>query len=198
MPDVVIVTGGSRGIGAATARTFAGRGWSVCIGYQQDQDAAAKVVADCEAVGVDAVAVMLDLAGGEVMPLFTAADDVGRLGALVNNAGSTAPPSRVDEMPADRVRLMFEVNVVAAFLCAGQAVRHMSTRHGGSGGCIVNVSSGAARIGSPGEYVDRVIGRIHGDLTRTGSPLGESTDAFAAAEPAGIPTPPLDRIVPIP
>jgi NAD(P)-dependent dehydrogenase (short-subunit alcohol dehydrogenase family) len=155
MPDVAVVTGGSRGIGAATARLLAGRGWSVCVGYHRDHEAAQKVVAECEAAGPAGLAVAVDVAvSDEVAALFTAADELGRLGVLVNNAGIVAPRTRVDELTGERIERMLAVNVKGSFLCAGEAVRRMSTRHGGQGGCIVNVSSGAARIGAPGEYVD--------------------------------------------
>jgi NAD(P)-dependent dehydrogenase (short-subunit alcohol dehydrogenase family) len=156
MSGVAVVTGGSRGIGAATAVLLARRGWDVCIGYRRDADAARSVVAACEkAGGGRAVAVAADVAEvGDVATLFRAADGLGPLTALVNNAGIVAPAARVDELTADRVARMLAVNVLGPFLCAGEAVRRMSTRHGGAGGAIVNVSSGAARLGSPGEYVD--------------------------------------------
>jgi NAD(P)-dependent dehydrogenase (short-subunit alcohol dehydrogenase family) len=155
MPDVVVVTGGSRGIGAATARLFAREGWSVCLSYREDQEAASAVVASCEGHGVPAVAVAADVSDpAAVASLFAAADSLGRLGALVNNAGIAPSPARVEELTPERLSRVFAVNVVGAFLCAGEAVRRMSTRHGGAGGSIVNVSSGASRVGSPGEYVD--------------------------------------------
>ena len=155
MSDVVVVTGGSRGIGAATARVLARQGWSVCVGYRSEAAAADAVVADCRAAGVSAVAVACDVADeASVAALFAAADGLGRLGALVNNAGVAPPPARVDEMGAERLSWVLSVNVTGVFLCAREAIRRLSTRHGGTGGCIVNVSSGASRIGSPGEYVD--------------------------------------------
>jgi NAD(P)-dependent dehydrogenase (short-subunit alcohol dehydrogenase family) len=154
---VAVVTGGSRGIGAATALLLARRGWDVCIGYQRDADAAKAVVQGCETAAVRAVAVAGDVAEpGAVAALFAAADELGPVSALVNNAGVVAPAARVDELTLtpERIERLLAVNVTGAFLCAGEAVRRMSTRHGGSGGSIVNVSSGAARLGSAGEYVD--------------------------------------------
>ena len=155
MPGVAVVTGGSRGIGAASAVLLARRGWDVCVGYRAEADAAASVVAACEAAGARAVAVAGDVADpADVAALFRAADALGPLAALVNNAGIVAPAARVDEVDAARVERLLRVNVVGAFLCAGEAVRRMSTRHGGAGGAIVNVSSAAARLGAPDEYVD--------------------------------------------
>ncbi len=152
---VAVVTGGGRGIGAATALLLAERGWAVCIGYRADGDAARRVAGDCEALGVGATTVRADVTSAEsVASLFAAADGMGPVRALVNNAGIVDRPSRVDAMAAPRLRRMFHVNVVGPFLCAGEAVRRMSTRHGGTGGVIVNVSSAASRLGSPGEYVD--------------------------------------------
>lgn len=152
---VAVVTGASRGIGAATVMLLANHGFAVCAGYRQDDRAAAEVVTACENEGVRAVAVRADVADPvAVSSLFTAADSLGRVAVLVNNAGIVAPRARVDEMSPERVQRMFAVNVVGSFLCAGEAVRRMSVRHGGSGGVIVNVSSGASRLGSPNEYVD--------------------------------------------
>jgi NAD(P)-dependent dehydrogenase (short-subunit alcohol dehydrogenase family) len=152
---VAVVTGGSRGIGAATALLLARRGWDVCVGYRAAAAEAAEVVGGCRAAGAAAVAVSADVARADgVDALFTAADGLGRLTVLVNNAGIVDRRARVDEMTAPRVERMFAVNVVGAFLCAGAAVRRMSSRHGGQGGAIVNVSSAASRLGSAGQYVD--------------------------------------------
>lgn len=153
---VAIVTGGGRGIGAATARLLAAQGCDVCVSYRADAAAAASVVADCEAAGRLAIAVRADVTvEADVEGLFRAADErLGRCTVVVNNAGIVAPKSRVDEMSAERVARMMAVNVTGAFVVAREAVRRMSTRHGGAGGVIVNVSSAAARLGSPGEYVD--------------------------------------------
>jgi NAD(P)-dependent dehydrogenase (short-subunit alcohol dehydrogenase family) len=152
---VALVTGGGRGIGAATARMLAGEGWDVCVGYRSDAAAAARVVAACEASGARAVAVAADVADeSAVANLFAAVDDTwpgpGHLGAMVNSAGIVDVAARVEDMDAARLTKMFAVNAVGSFLCAGQAVRRMSTDHGGAGGVIVNVSSAASRVGSPG------------------------------------------------
>lgn len=151
MGDSVVVTGGSRGIGAATARLAARHGWDVCVSYRDDAAAAAKVVADCVECGVDAIAVRADVAvESEVVALFEqAAADLGPLRGLVNNAGIVARQSRVADLEVDRVQRIFAVNVVGAFVCAREALRRMS-----DGGAIVNVSSRAAALGGPGEYVD--------------------------------------------
>lgn len=150
-----MVTGASRGIGAATAVLLARQGLAVCVGYRRDADAAAAVVAACHNEGVAAAAVGADVADpAAVAALFAAADRMGRLRVLVNNAGIVAPRARVDEMTQERLQRMFAVNAVGSLLCAGEAVRRMSTRYGGVGGAIVNVSSAASRLGSPNEYVD--------------------------------------------
>lgn len=156
MSGVMVITGGGRGIGAATARLAAGRGYAVCISYLRDQAAADAVVGDIRRGGGKAVAVAGDVAAeADVLRLFETADrELGPLTALVNNAGVVLGQSRVEAMSAARLQRMFATNVIGAFLCAREAVRRMSTRHGGKGGAIVNVSSGAARLGSPGEYVD--------------------------------------------
>lgn len=156
---VAVVTGGSRGIGAATARALAAAGWDICIGYREDAGAAATVAVDCTALGVDAVTVAVDVAEeSSVGELFGLLDEQwapsGSLGALINCAGIVAPASRVEDMDGTRLSRMLAVNVTGSFLCAAQAVRRMSRRHGGAGGVIVNLSSAASRLGSPGEYVD--------------------------------------------
>ncbi|HVW33566.1 MAG TPA: SDR family oxidoreductase [Acidimicrobiia bacterium] len=155
MGRVAVVTGGSRGIGAATARRLAAQGFSVCLSYVSAAGAAKEVVTACQAAGAEALAVPADVADPEaVAALFQAADGLGRLAALVNNAGIADRQARVDEMPPGRITRMAAVNIVGPFLCAGEAVRRMSSRHGGAGGAIVNVSSAAARLGGPGEWVD--------------------------------------------
>jgi NAD(P)-dependent dehydrogenase (short-subunit alcohol dehydrogenase family) len=152
---VLLVTGGSRGIGAATARAAAEAGWSVALTYRDDEAAAAAVVADVEAAGRAAVAVRADVAvEGDVLAAFAAAERLGPLTGLVANAGVVAPRARVDEYTAERVQRLLAVNVLGTVLCCREAVRRMSTRHGGAGGSVVLVSSAASRLGSPGEYVD--------------------------------------------
>jgi len=156
MKKVIVITGASRGIGAATARLAAARGYAVCVNYLKNQAAAHAVVADIESSGGQAIAVAADVAAEtEVAKLFKAVDrELGTLTALVNNVGILEAQMRVDEMDAARLNRIFAANVTSCFLCARQAVRRMSSRHGGRGGAIVNVSSAAARLGSPGEYVD--------------------------------------------
>jgi len=152
----LIITGAGRGIGAATARLAAARGYAVCINYLRDRSAAEAVVQDIRNDGGRAVAVPGDVASEpDVLRLFQETDrSFGLLAALVNNAGIVVTRSRVEAMAATRLERMFATNVVGAFLCAREAIKRMSTRHGGKGGAIVNVSSAAARVGSPGEWVD--------------------------------------------
>ena len=153
---VLLVTGASRGIGAATARLGGAGGYAVCVNYRQSRDAADAVVRDIRARGGTAIAVAADVAREEeVERLFATVDaELGRLTALVNNAGILERQTRVEAITADRLHRVLATNVVAYFLCAREAVRRMSTRHGGRGGAIVNVSSAAARLGAAGEYVD--------------------------------------------
>ncbi|NEW89697.1 MULTISPECIES: SDR family oxidoreductase [Rhodopseudomonas] len=152
---VVIITGGSRGIGRATALACARRGFKVVIGYASNAAAASEVVAEIEAVGGKAIAVKCDVGlEADILALFAAADAFGPLGALVNNAGIVGPTARVDEMSAERIQRIMAVNVTGSILCAREAVKRMSTRHGGQGGVIVNLSSVAAKLGSPNTYVD--------------------------------------------
>ena len=156
MRKVVLVTGGGRGIGAATALLAARRGYAVAVNYLRDADAADEVVARIVADGGDAVALQADVAvEAQVAGLFARVDArFGRLDALVNNAGVLETQMRLESMDAARVRRVLEANVVGPLLCCREAVLRMSTRHGGQGGAIVNVSSVAALTGSPGEYVD--------------------------------------------
>lgn len=153
---VVLITGGSRGIGAATALAAARAGYAVALSFQHDARAAQSVVRAIEAFGGRAFALQADVAQEDsVLAMFTAVDTTwGRLDALVNNAGVVDVACRVDAMSVARLRRLFDTNVLGCFLCAREAVMRMSTRHGGRGGSIVNVSSAAARLGSPGQYVD--------------------------------------------
>ncbi|WP_218944177.1 SDR family oxidoreductase [Marinobacter changyiensis] len=153
--NILLVTGGSRGIGAATARLAATRGYSVCLSYLNNREAAESVVRDIEAKGGGAWAIQADVADqASVVQLFEAVDARGQLAALVNNAGILERQMRVDEMDAARLQRVLATNVIGSFTCAREAVRRMSTLHGGKGGAIVNLSSMAARLGAPGEYVD--------------------------------------------
>lgn len=152
---VLIVTGGSRGIGAATALLASERGWAVVVNYAGNVEAAEKVVAQIHAKGGEAIAVRGDVASPEdVDHIFAAADRLGPLTGLVNNAGIVGRTARVEDLDAERIARILEVNVTGSFLCAIAAIKRMSTRHGGKGGAIVNVSSAAARLGGANSYVD--------------------------------------------
>jgi len=153
---VVIITGGSRGIGRAAAIGAAARGFRVVVGYATNKAAADEVVAKIGASNGKAIAVKCDVAHEkDILALFAAADEFGTLGALVNNAGIVGKSGvRVDEMSAERIQQMMAINVTGSILCAREAVKRMSTKHGGKGGVIVNLSSVAARLGAPNTYVD--------------------------------------------
>jgi len=152
---VAIVTGGSRGIGRATALKLAAGGYRVCVGFASNAQAANDVVAQIAANGGKAIAVKCDVRSeAEILDLFKAADGFGRLAALVNSGGIVDVTARVDEMSAERLHRMMSVNVIGSMLCAREAVKRMSTKHGGTGGAIINISSAAAVLGSPGQYVD--------------------------------------------
>jgi NAD(P)-dependent dehydrogenase (short-subunit alcohol dehydrogenase family) len=152
----VIVTGASRGIGAATAKLAGQRGHAVCVNFLRDSAAAQDVVGAITRAGGRAIAVQADVAKEvDVIRLFDAAErQLGAVTGLVNNAGILEQHMRLDAMEAGRLERVFATNITGVFLCAREAVRRMSTRHGGSGGSIVNVSSKAARLGSPNEYID--------------------------------------------
>jgi NAD(P)-dependent dehydrogenase (short-subunit alcohol dehydrogenase family) len=152
----LLVTGGSRGIGAAICRQASRAGYRVAVNYVSNRASAEALVEEIETTGGEAFAVQGDVGDeADVTAMFQAVDKAfGRLDAFVNNAGIVDVKARVDEMSAERVERMMRINVVGSFLCAREAVKRMSTRHGGKGGAIVNISSAAARLGAPGEYVD--------------------------------------------
>jgi NAD(P)-dependent dehydrogenase (short-subunit alcohol dehydrogenase family) len=156
MSKVMLITGASRGIGAATARLTAAEGYALCLNFHHRQDAAQSLLEELENAGTQAIAVAADVSDeAQVTRLFAAIDDeFGRLDVLVNNAGMLERQMRLDEMDAARLARVFAVNVIGSFLCAREAVKRMSTRHGGNGGAIVNVSSIAAKLGAPHEYID--------------------------------------------
>ena len=156
MDRVLLVTGASRGIGAATARLAAQAGWAVAVNYTANSLAADEVVRAIRATGGKAITVQADVADeAQVLRMFETVDaQLGRLTGLVNNAGVVDVTARLDEMSVARWRRMFDINVIGSLLCAREAVRRMSTRHGGAGGAIVNLSSAASRLGSPGQYLD--------------------------------------------
>jgi NAD(P)-dependent dehydrogenase (short-subunit alcohol dehydrogenase family) len=156
MSEILLVTGAASGIGAAVAKLAAEREYSVCVNYLRSRDAAETVAGEIRNRGGRAIAVQADISSeSDVVRLFEIVDrELGRLTALVNNAATLETQMRLEAMDAARLGRIFATNVTGSFLCAREAVRRMSTRHGGTGGGIVNVSSGAARHGSPGEYID--------------------------------------------
>ncbi|MDR2334020.1 MAG: SDR family oxidoreductase [Burkholderiaceae bacterium] len=156
MDKIALITGGSRGIGAATALLAASQGWAVAINYVRHAHAAEDIARQIRDAGGKAITIQGDVSvEADVITMFDTLDhELGPLTALVNNAGVVDHASRVDQMLGERLRRMFSINVLGSFYCAREAVRRMSTRHGGAGGSIVNVSSAASRLGSPHEYVD--------------------------------------------
>ncbi|MGR8946760.1 MAG: SDR family oxidoreductase [Gammaproteobacteria bacterium] len=156
MNNRMLVTGGSRGIGAATARLAAERGYDVCINYANDRDAAISIAEYVRSLGRRAHVVQADVSvESEVLALFSELDsEFGGIDVLINNAGIVKPQASVVDMDAARLMRVFEVNIIGSFLCAREAVLRMSTARGGTGGAIVNMSSAAARLGSPHEFVD--------------------------------------------
>lgn len=156
MEKIIIITGGGRGIGASCALLAAQQGYKVCVNYRSDAEAAVNVVAAIEEMGGTAVAIKADVSDeAAVERMFALVDErFGRITALINNAGILSRQMRVELMTAERINRIMATNVTGSFLCAREAVRRMSTKHGGSGGSIVNISSRAAVLGSPEEYVD--------------------------------------------
>ena len=157
MDKIVLITGGSRGIGAACALLAARQGWAVAVNYTRDAAAADAIVQQIQAMdGGRAIAVQADVADeAQVLAMFQRVDaELGRLTALVNNAGVVDTSQRLEDMSVARWRRMLDINVIGSLVCAREAVRRMSTRHGGSGGSIVNMSSAASRLGGSGQYVD--------------------------------------------
>jgi len=152
----MLITGASRGIGAATARLAAQQGYALCLNYHQRADAANAVLEQVRNLGVTAIAVKADVADeAQVLHMFDVIDrEFGRLDVLVNNAGMLEQQMRLEQMDAARWTRVLGANVIGSFLCAREAIKRMSTRHGGQGGAIVNLSSVAARLGAPGEYID--------------------------------------------
>ncbi|MGC5780337.1 SDR family oxidoreductase [Methylobacterium sp. NFXW15] len=166
---VAVVTGGSRGIGRAVSLMLAERGYAICLSYVSDAGSAQAVVDAITAKGGRAVAVRSDVGvEADVLALFEAADRLGPLKALINNAGVVDVAARVSDMSAERLQRMMTTNVVGSFLCAREAVRRMSTKQGGQGGSIVNLSSVAARLGGPGQYVDYAASKGAIDTLTTG------------------------------
>ncbi|MCU7374559.1 SDR family oxidoreductase [Paucibacter sp. O1-1] len=153
---ITLITGAGRGIGAATARLCAAQGHDLALGYARDAGAAEALADELRALGRRVISVQADVADeAQVLAMFARIDaELGRLSGLVNNAGIVAPAARLDEMDVARWQRLFGVNVIGSLLCAREAVKRMSTRHGGAGGAIVNLSSRAAQLGSPGVYVD--------------------------------------------
>lgn len=170
MKPVIVITGASRGIGAATAKLAASKGYAVVVNYRSNAQAANEVVTQINNLGGEALSVQADIANeSEIDSLFKQAiAHFGKIDALVNNAGILEQQTRLDSVDGERLRRILETNVIGSFLCCKAAVRHMSSRYGGQGGAIVNVSSMAARLGSPNEYIDYACSKGAIDTLTTG------------------------------
>ncbi|MDN2485349.1 SDR family oxidoreductase [Kosakonia sacchari] len=177
---IALVTGGSRGIGRATALLLAQEGYTVAVNYHRNKSAADDVVAEISAQGGHAFAVQADISDeAQVQAMFASLDEKQEpLTALVNNAGILFQQSRVEQLSAERINRVLATNVTGYFLCCREAVKRMSTQHGGHGGAIVNVSSAAARLGSPGEYVDYAASKGAVDTLTTGLALEVAADGI--------------------
>lgn len=176
----MVVTGASRGIGAATARLAASRGWDVTVAYRRQAAEAATVVTECETAGRRAIAVQADVGcERDVLRLFdTTTAELGPVTGLVNNAGAVESRQRVEDVSLDRLQRVVAVNLVGPFLCAREAVRRMSPRHGGTGGAIVNISSIAATLGAPEEWVDYAAAKAGVDTLTVGLAKEVATDGI--------------------
>ena len=181
MPRVLLITGASRGIGAATAVLAAQQGWAVAVNYTRDAQAADHVVQAIRAKGGQAQAFQADVGiEADIERLFKSVDkEMGVLGGLVNNAGVLDVPARVDTTSWERLERMMRINVLGSFACAKQAVLRMSTAHGGAGGGIVNLSSAAAKLGAPGQYVDYAASKGAIDTSLLGWPKKSPQKAYA-------------------
>ncbi len=170
MEKIALITGSSRGIGAATARKLAAEGYNLCINYKQRREEAEHLIIELEKSGIKAIAIKADVSSeSEVMRLFQQIDEeLGMLTALVNNAGILLPQMTVEYMTAERINKILSTNVTSYFLCCREAIKRMSFKHGGKGGVIVNISSAASRLGSAGEYVDYAASKGAIDTLTTG------------------------------
>ena len=173
MSKVALVTGASRGIGAATAIDLAKSGYDVCVNFKSNEELASEVVAKIHEIGQKAIAIKADVSKEEdIVNLFVQIDKkLGKLAALVNNAGILLPQSRIEDITAERINELMTTNVTSYFLCCREAIKRMSKKHGGTGGSIVNVSSAASRLGSPNEYVDYAATKGAIDTLTTGLSL---------------------------
>jgi NAD(P)-dependent dehydrogenase (short-subunit alcohol dehydrogenase family) len=173
MSKVALITGASRGIGAATAIYLAAKGYNICINYKSNNSAAAKVLSQVRSYGVKGISVQADVSNeNDVIRLFCEIDDkLGPLTHLVNNVGMLLPQCRVEELTAARINTILTTNVTSYFLCCREAIKRMSTKHGGKGGAIVNVSSAASRLGAPHEYIDYAASKGAIDTLTTGLSL---------------------------